>query len=294
MRLTTMRTNWMLSLLGLAACLIAAPAGAQNNRRPLDPTKDVGLDQKLDAQVPLDIPFKDETGKDVRIGDYLSQKKPVIVNLIFYKCAGVCTLELDGISHMMPKMHLKPGVDYDVVTVSINPKETPSLAADKKVAYLGAMKLPEAENGWHFLTGTDENIHRLAAAIGYRYVANLEKEQFAHPAGFTVLTPEGKISKYIFGSEYSPRDVRLALIEASENKIGTPIDQILLRCLHFDTMTGKYSFAVVKIIQLGGLLTLLTLGSFWVYMSRWDKRRLQEEEARNHPDAAMNTGEQTS
>ena len=253
---------------------MALPAGAQ--KKVVDPVKDVGLDQKLNAQVPLDIPFKDEQGKDVRLGDFLGKKRPVILNLIFYKCAGVCTLELDGMVKVFKKLRFDLGEELDVVTVSINPKEAPGLAADKKASYLRLLKKPGSEKGWHFLTGKQEEIQRLAQSIGYRYAFDLEKEQFAHPAGLIILTPEGKISKYFFGSDYSPRDLRLALIEASEEKIGTPIDAFLLRCMHFDTMTGKYSFAVVKLIQLGGLVTILTLGSFWLYMIRWEKRRKVE------------------
>lgn len=279
----------------------AASVEAQQGRA-INASRDVGLDQKLNDHLPLDIPFRDENGKLVKIGDYF-QGKPVILNLIFYRCPGICTLELDGMVKAFQKLRFEVGKEYEVVTVTINPKEGKNLAADKKEAYMGLLKRPGAEKGWHFLVGAEEtlvdlpenaqrnkeilarnqeNIQRLAKAVGYRYAFNLDKEEFAHPAGLTLFTPQGKISKYFFGSQFSPRDLRLALIEAADERIGTPIDQVLLRCLHFDTSTGKYSFAVVKLIQFGGALTLLTLGSFIFLMLRWERQR-----ARLMPDGTI-------
>lgn len=242
------------------------------NGKTIIPSRDVGLDQKLNGQVPLDIPFKDEAGKSIHLSDYFG-KKPVILNLIFYRCPGVCTMELDGMVKAFNKLHFNVGEEFDAITVSINPKESPSLAADKKDTYLQIYKRPTAVQGWHFLTGDQESIQRLASAIGYRYAYDLDKEQFAHPAGILILTPKGKISKYFYGSDYSPRDLGLGLIEASENRIGSPVEQILLFCLHYDAATGKYSFVVVRLLQIASFLTIVSLGSFILIMIRWEKNR---------------------
>lgn len=254
---------------------MALPTLAQQSGQIVNVSRDVGLDQKLDSLVPADLPFRDEQGRIVHMGDFFG-KKPVIVNLIFYKCAGVCSLELDGMVKAFNQMQFNVGKEFEVVTVSINPKEGPELAHDKKEAYLNLYQRPEAQSGWHFLTGEQANIQALAKSIGYRYAFDLEKERFQHPAGLVILTPQGQISKYLFNSSYNPRDLRLALVEASENKIGTPVDQVLLKCLHFDTNTGKYTLAVVRLLQFGGVVTILTLGGFIFMMMRWEKRRKQE------------------
>ncbi len=278
-----------LKYLSLMAAICAAaftnvsPANAQGskssvpiqNGRQIIPSRDVGLDQKLNGQVPLNLAFKDETGKSIHLSDYFG-KKPVIINMIFYRCPGVCTLELDGMAKAFNKLKYNAGEEFDIVTVSINPKEGPSLAADKKDTYLQIYKKPTAAQGWHFLTGDQDSIQQLAASIGYRYAYDLDKEQFAHPAGLVLVTPQGKISKYFYGSDYSPRDLTMGLIDASDSKIGTPVEKILLFCLHYDAATGKYSFVVIKLLQIAAVITFVTLGGFIWMMMRWEKNRYKK------------------
>lgn len=252
----------------------------------VDPSK-VGLDQKRGAQVPLDLPFTDETGKAVKLGDYF-HGKPVILNMIFYKCPGVCMAELDGMTKLFrdPDMSLKAGQDFEVVTVSINPRETPSLAASKKQEYMELLGDKASPAGWHFLLGQDPAIKALAAAVGFRYVYDPPTDQFAHPAGIMILTPEGKISHYLYGINFPPRDVRYSLIEASKNKIGSLADKIILNCMYqYDPKTGRYGLAIVRALQVGGILTLLTLVTSIVVMSkvynrqmdRWEKQQALKE-----------------
>lgn len=244
-----------------------------------DPTK-VGLDQKRGDQVPLDLPFVDETGKAVKFGDYFNGK-PVILNMIFYKCPGVCMAELDGMTKLFRENDLsqRAGQDFEVVTVSINPKETPQLAADKKQEYLSLLGDKGNAAGWHFLTGQDPAIKALAAAVGFRYVYDPATDQFAHPAGIMVLTPEGKISHYFYGINYQPRDIRFSLIEASKGKIGSLADKIVLNCMYqYDPKTGRYGLAIVRALQFGGILTVLTLVTSIVVMSKVYNRKMDHWE----------------
>ena len=247
----------------------------------VDPSK-VGLDQKRGEQVPLDLAFTDETGKPVKLRDYF-HGKPVILNLIFYKCPGVCMAELDGMTKLFRSadMTLKAGKDFEVVTVSINPKETPDLAADKKREYLELLGKESDPNGWHFLLGQEENIEKLAAAVGFRYVYDEKTDQFAHPAGIMVATPEGKLSHYFYGINYAPRDIRYSLIEASQNKIGSLADRIALNCMYqYDPKTGRYGLAIVRALQFGGILTVLTLVTSIVVMTRAFNKQADRAEQR--------------
>ncbi len=247
----------------------------------IDPAK-VGLDQKRGDQLPLDLTFTDETGRQVKLGDFF-QGKPVILNMIFYKCPGVCMAELDGMTKLFrsPDMTMKAGKEFQVVTVSINPKETPNLAADKKREYLELLGKDSDPNGWHFLLGADENIHKLASAVGFRYVYDEKTDQFAHPAGIMVATPEGKLSHYFYGISYSPRDVRFSLIEASQNKIGSLADRIALNCMYqYDPKTGRYGLAIIRALQVGGILTLVTLATSIFVMTRAFNRKADLAEQR--------------
>jgi protein SCO1/2 len=252
----------------------------------VDPSK-VGLDQKRGEQVPLDMPFLDETGKAVKFGDYFHDK-PVILNMIFYKCPGVCMAELEGMTKLFRDNELsqKAGQDFEVVTVSINPKETPQLAADKKREFMDLLGDKGVGAGWHFLTGQDPAIKALAAAVGFRYVYDPPTDQFAHPAGIMVLTPEGKVSHYFYGINYQPRDIRFSLIEASKGRIGSLADKIVLNCMYqYDPKTGRYGLAIVRALQFGGILTLITLVTSIVVMSRvynrqmdrWEKQQALKE-----------------
>lgn len=236
--------------------------------RKMDPNK-VSLDQKLDSKVPSNLTFFDETGKQVLFSDYMG-KKPVILNMIFYKCPGVCMQELEGMTRTFrdPQMTLAPGKDFEVVTVSINPKESPAMAAEKKKEFLSLIGRTEYASGWHFLTGSQENIQGLANAVGFRYDYDLLTEQFAHPAGLIVITANGLVSKYFYKADYPARDVRFALVEASNNKIGTLSDKFALNCIYqYDVRTGKYGFAILKALRFGGILTFVILAVSIIWMS---------------------------
>ena len=231
----------------------------------------VSLDQKLDTAAPLKTSFFDETGKSVQLGDYFGQKKPVVLCLLFYKCPGVCTRELEGMVRLFndPEMTLRPSKDFETLFVSINPKETPTIAAAKKREFVSLLQKPEDAEGWHFLTGSQDNIKTLSDAVGFRYTADILTERFVHPAGIILLTPEGKTSKYFYKSEWNARDVRLALVEASADKVGSLSDRILITCVfQFDMKTGKYGLAIFRMLQIGGFLTVLILGTSIVLMSR--------------------------
>lgn len=241
-----------------------------NSNMPVNP-KDVGLDQLLDAQVPLDAQFTDENGKIVKIGDYLG-KKPIILNMIFYKCAGVCMRELEGLVNLLrnEQMTLHPGTDYEIITVSINPKETPVDASAKKREYIDLLRKPEMSNSWHFLTGTDPEIKRLASSVGFRYSYNPKTDQFAHPAGIMLITPQGKVSRYFMQTVYPGKDVRLGLVEAGSGKIGSMTDKFVLNCIYqYDPTSGRYGLAIIKLLRwCGGLTVALLAGSILIMSLR--------------------------
>jgi protein SCO1/2 len=224
--------------------------------------REIGFDQKLGEAVPLDLPFLDETGKAVRLGDYFSAGKPVVLNLVYYDCPMLCTVTLSGMASALKEMTFDPGKEFEVVTISFDPKEGPAQAAAKKAEFMARYKRPRAEAGWHFLTGEIASIQRITKAVGFRYVWDQASRQFAHPAGTVVLTAEGKVARYMFGVEYSPRDLRLAIVEASARRIGSPVDQILLACYRYDPSTGRYSASIMKIVRLAGLLTVAALSTF--------------------------------
>ncbi len=221
----------------------------------------IHIDQKLNHQVPLDLRFTDEAGREVRLGEYFGNR-PVILALVYYECPMLCTQVLNGLVTALGVMNFEPGREFEVVAVSFNPREGPGLASQKKAAYLERYGRPHTAAGWHFLTGTEESIRQLADAVGFRYEYDERIKQYAHGAGIEVLTPAGVISKYFYGIEYSARDLRLGLIEASEERIGTAIDDFLLFCYHYDPATGKYGTAVLRLVRLGGVATVLAFLSF--------------------------------
>jgi protein SCO1/2 len=227
----------------------------------------VGIDQHLNEQVPLDLSFRDDAGETVKLGDYFG-KKPVILALVYYECPMLCTLTLNGLVGALKAISFDPGKQFEVVVVSFNPEETPKLAAAKKASYLGRYGRPGTEQGWHFLTGDATSIHRLAEAVGFHYRYLPEQKQYAHATGITLLTPQGKVSRYFFGVDFSPRDLRLGLVEASNDKIGNPVDQVILYCYHYDPATGTYSAVAMNIVRLGGAVTVLLLGAFMVVFWR--------------------------
>jgi protein SCO1/2 len=231
--------------------------------------KDIGIDQRLDAPLPLDVPLRDEAGRAVRLGDYFG-KRPVVFALVYYNCPMLCTQVLNGLVGALNTLSLDAGRDFDVVAVSFDPRDKPSDAAAKKDAYLTRYKRPNAADGWHFLTGDAAAIERVARAAGFRYKWDEARGQFAHASAIMVATPEGRLARYFYGIEYAPRDLRLGLVEASAGRIGTPVDQVLLYCFHYDPTTGKYGAAVMRMIRIGGLATLAALGiSLWL----WSRRR---------------------
>jgi protein SCO1/2 len=236
----------------------------------------VGIDQNLNAQIPLELQFKDENGQVVRLGQYFRQK-PVVLALVYYECPGLCDLILNGLTHSMEQISLNVGSDYEVVTVSFNPKETWQLANAKKANYIEKYQRPGAKQGWHFLTGDEASIKSLADTVGFHYRYDPISKQFAHASAIYVITPEGKIARYFFGIEYKPRDLRLGLVEASANKIGTTADQVLLFCYHYDPTTGKYGMAITAVTRALGTATVLLLGGFVFIMLR--------RERQSHPDA---------
>jgi protein SCO1/2 len=232
----------------------------------------VGFDQRLDQQVPLDAVFRDETGRSVRLGDCFGEK-PVILVLAYYKCPRLCTEVLNGLVRALLDVSFDVGREFNVVTVSFDARETPPLAAAKKKVYLERYGRRGTPEGWHFLTGEEDSIRALTNAVGFRYVYDPKLDQFAHASGIVVLTPRGKIARYFYDIRYSPLDVRLSLVEASENKIGSPVDQVLLYCFHYDPSEGKYGPVVMSFVRLGGATTVLTLGMFIGIMWRRERQK---------------------
>ena len=248
--------------------LQAAIARAQ--QKP--PLEKMRFDQRLNDQVPLDLPFVDSTGKAVKLGDYFGQK-PVILVLAYFRCPMLCTLVLNGLSDAMRELPFTVGKEFNVVTVSFDPRETPELAAKKKATYVKSYGRPGAAEGWHFLTGKQDAIDKLTKAVGFHYVYDPKKDMSYHPAGIMVLTPAGKISRYFYDVRFVPRDLRLGLVEASAEKIGSPTDQVLLYCCLYDPNTGKYTANVMLFIRIGGVLTIVVLAGMVWFLMHYQRRR---------------------
>jgi protein SCO1/2 len=252
--------------LAVLACALPSAHAVQSDRI----LGEVGFDQKLDAQVALDLPFTDESGAEVELGRYFGTK-PVVLLLVYYECPMLCTLVLNGFVRMLRALSLEPGDDFEIVTVSIDPRETPELAGRKRAKYIAEYGKPEAASGWHFLTGSEASIAKLASTVGFRFKFDAETNQYAHASGFVTLTPQGRVAKYFYGVEYAPRDVRLALVESSSGRIGTLVDQVLLLCYHYDPTTGKYGVAIMTIVRALGILTVGALVGFIVIMLRRER-----------------------
>jgi protein SCO1/2 len=275
------------ALLALAA-LAAAPARAQRSEltveQRFDPAREIGFDQRLGAQVPLDLAFRDESGRTLRLSELFGER-PVVIALVYYECPMLCTLVLNGMVRTFRALALDLGGDYEVVTVSIDPSETPELAAQKKAQYLetfaGGEPSASAAAGWHFLTGDQASIDALARAIGFRYAYDAQSGEYAHASGFVVATPQGQLSRYLFGVEYITRDLRLALVEASRGRVGNLIDQVLLLCYHYDPATGRYGFAIVSAVRAAGILTVALIVGF-VVRSLLRERSLRTRAAHAH------------
>ena len=266
------------TLLAIAIMFIAATAFGQgmgggvmsppSNVRPPG-LKDVGIEQRLNEQVPPDLVFRDETGKSVKLGDYFGSK-PLILNLVYYKCPMLCSEVLSGLTTAMRGMKFSVGKDFDVLTISFDPRETPQDATASKAQYLKRYGRAGAAAGWHFLTGPQESITALTKAAGFQYHFDEKTGQFAHSTAIMVLTPQGKIAQYYYGVEFPPSDLRLAMVQASHNKIGTLTDQILLYCYHYDVTAGKYNLAIFGVLRLAGIATIVLLGGFMIMMFRRD------------------------
>lgn len=255
-----------LLLAASAAHAALQPEAGVRNERPAA-LRDIEIEQKIDAQVPLDIVLRDEAGRERPLGEFL-RGKPVILSLVYYECPMLCTLVLNGLTSALKTISFNAGNEFDIVTVSFDPTEGPALAAAKKEAYLDRYRRAGAEQGWHFLTGDAEQVERLAQSVGFGYRYDPAIEEFAHAAAIIVLTPEGRIARYFFGVEYPPRDLRLGLVEAARGRVGTVVDQIMLFCYRYDPATGKYTPIVMNIVRLGGLVTVIAIAAMILLLRR--------------------------
>ena len=250
---------------GMTLGIVSPPA---NVRPPY--LMNVGIEQHLDGQIPPDLAFVDDSGRPVKLGDYFG-KKPLILNLVYYNCPMLCGEELAGLSSAMKVVKFDVGKEFDILTVSFNPKETPTLAASKKQEYVKRYGRPNAAAGWHFLTGPAESINALATAVGFQYQYDESKNQYAHATAIMVLTPQGRISRYFYGIEFPPKDLRMGLVEASQGKIGNAVDQVLLYCYHYDPAAGKYGAVVSNMLKVGAGLTIVLLGGLLLILVRLDR-----------------------
>lgn len=263
-----MTTAIVLTLALVNPPVVEPGAGALPAAANPDAVADLGFDQRLGAQVPIDLTFRDEAGRRVTLRDCTGDK-PTILVLAYYRCPQLCTLVLNGLLDGMRGMSYAPGEEFNVVTVSFDPRETPAIAAAKREAYVGAYGRPGAASAWHFLTGDAPEIETLATAVGFRYSFDAKNDRFNHASGIVVLTPGGKVSRYLFGLRFAPRDLKLALIDASAGTIGSPSDQFLLFCFQYDHANGRYAFAVLNLMRAAGVLTVIALG---VWMARLIRR----------------------
>lgn len=272
----------------VAIALLAASASAQMNNGVMSPPantrpprlENVGIEQHLDGQIPADLTFRDETGKTVKLGDYYG-RKPLILNLVYYNCTMLCGEALAGLASAMRLVKFDVGNEFDVITVSFDPRETPELAAAKKVDYVKRYGRPNAASGWHFLTGQPESINALTQAVGFQYQYDPKSNQYAHATAIMVLTPQGRISRYFYGIDFPPKDLRMGLVEASQGKIGNAVDAVLLYCYHYDPQSGKYGAMVANILRLAGTATILLLGGLIFILWRLDRSATRKALARN-------------
>ncbi|MGA9307456.1 MAG: SCO family protein [Candidatus Sulfotelmatobacter sp.] len=257
--------------------LLVSSAWGQMNNGVMSPPantrpprlENVGIEQHLDAQVPPDLTFRDETGKTVKLGDYFG-RKPLILNLVYYNCTMLCGEALAGLASAMRLVKFDVGNEFDVVTVSFDPRETPEMAAAKKKDYVGRYDRRNAAAGWHFLTGSTDSINALTKAVGFQYQYDAKTNQYAHATAIMVLTPQGRISRYFYGVDFPPKDLRMGLVEASQGKIGNAVDAVLLFCYHYDPETGKYGPMVANILRLAAAATILIMGIFLFIFWRMD------------------------
>jgi protein SCO1/2 len=297
----TIRRSWLSVGVCTAGAIVlslmaASPLNAQVSAygdKAVGPTNDstpsvlkgVGVEQHLNTQLPLNLSFTDDTGKLVPLSSYFG-KRPAILALVYYQCPMLCSEELNGLTSALEMVKYVPGKDFDIIVVSIDPSEGTDLAAAKKRSYLKRYGHPETANGWHFMTGTQANIDALTEAVGFRYVKipgpDGKLTQFAHASAIQIVTPSGKLAQYYMGVEYSPKDMLLGLDEASSNRIGSPVDNILTYCYHYDPKTNTHSLIVARVVQLGGVVTMGMLGGFMFLMFRKDYTQAHEEDSEKH------------
>ena len=292
--LAVLRLKLLLSFCILAFAAPAAYGQGQHYNSPLyaprtyDPSQttsnglpktlqEVGIEQKLNEPLPLETEFKDENGKTVRLGEYFGKGRPVILALVYYECPMLCNEVLNGLTGSLKGNSLDAGKDFDVVAISFDAREydKPDLAKNKKAGYMTRYGRPGTENGWNFLTGTQDSIDTVARAVGFKYKWDEQSEQFAHMGGIMIATPEGRLSRYFYGIDYAPLDLKLGLVDSAQSKIGSTTDQLMLYCFHYDPQTGTYGFAILRVMRFAAVLTLLGIGTmFFVFWRRGRKRVL--------------------
>jgi protein SCO1/2 len=258
-------------VLSAVLAFAGAPFLAAQYGRPTV-TKGVKLEQKLNSPLPLDLVFHDETGQAVPLRTYFGDK-PVVLELVYFKCPSLCPMSMHETVMSLRRISLEPGRDYNVVVVSFDPSDTPQVAAEKKAYYAKEFGKPGFSTGWHFLTGSQDAISKLTAAAGFGYRYDSATQQFVHAGGIMVATPEGKMSRYFYGIDYAPADLRMALVEASQHKIGSPVDYVLLFCFHYDAAQGKYSLVILNVLKIAGAITVLLLGGLVYLLMRNDKKQ---------------------
>ncbi len=268
----------MAALLGLAAGSAAFAQVAAPRMQPADGSSNqklaifdqIGIEQNLNQQVPLDLTFTDENGQQVQLKQYFG-KKPVILSLVYFQCPMLCSQVLNGLTGALNGIvRFNVGRDFDIVTVSFDPRDDAKAAAESKKEYIKRYRRPGAAEGWHFLTGQEDQIKALAHAVGFRYAWDPQIQQYAHASGIMLLTPDGRMAQYYYGIEYAPRDIQFGIIEASQGKIGNVVDKVLLYCYHYDPARGKYGAVIFNILRVSALATVLVLGGFMIVMFRRD------------------------
>jgi protein SCO1/2 len=252
--------------LSLSLFLLSVSSAQIPNQLPRA-LRDVGIDQRLGQQIPLDVPFRDETGATVQIGQYFG-RKPVILAPVYYECPMLCTMVLNGLVRGLRPLSFAAGREFDVVAVSFNPAEQPGLAAKKKLTYVQRYGKHSDPAGWHFLTGDEASIRKLMQSIGFRYAWDEDTKQYVHASAVMLLTPDGRLSRYLYGVDYEPKDLRLGIIESSNEKIASAVDQVLLYCFHYDPITGRYGLVIMNVLRAFALLTLGVLLTFVIVMVR--------------------------
>jgi protein SCO1/2 len=268
------RSNNLLLRTIVVLCAALPVVQAQYARPKM--TENVGLDQKLNAPVPLDLVFRDEANQLVPLRTYFGDK-PVVIEMVYFTCTSLCPMSINESVTGLRRVSLEPGRDYEVIVISFDPADTPAAAAQKKAEYAKVFGRPSFNDGWHFLTGNQDSISRLAAAIGWRYHWDAASSQFVHAGGIMVATPEGKLSRYFYGIQYAPQDLRMSLVEAGQHRIGSPVDFVLLFCFHYDATQGKYTLAIFNVLKLAAGATIAVLFFLIYFLMRNDKNKKWRE-----------------